>query len=122
VNVTVQKPGNLQIDNHKGDVQLAIPPNTALKIEARTHEGEIESDFEEIKVQNEHRQSSASGSIGTNGPRVAINCDRGTIEIRRGTVAVAPPVPPSVPAMPGHPAKPGKALPAPKAAPVESEN
>jgi DUF4097 and DUF4098 domain-containing protein YvlB len=123
VNVTVQKPGNLQIDNHKGDVQLAIPPNTALKIEARTHEGEIESDFEEIKVENEHRQSSASGSIGTNGPRVAINCDRGTIEIRRGTVAVAPPVPPAVPAVPGHPGKPaGKALPAPKAAPVESEN
>jgi hypothetical protein len=46
-----------------------------------------------------------------------MNCEKGQIEIRKGTVAaVAPPAPP-VP-----PGKPAKALPAPKAAPVESEN
>jgi DUF4097 and DUF4098 domain-containing protein YvlB len=122
VEVGLHKPGNIQIDNRKGDVQISIPPATALKIEARTREGEIQSDFEEIKVDGEHRQSSASGSIGTNGPRMAINCDKGTIEIRRGTVVAAPPTPPTPPAMPGKPGKPAKALPAPKAAPVETEN
>jgi len=119
VSIGLQKPGNIQIDNRKGDVQITVPPKTALKVEARTHEGDIQSDFDEIKVDSQGRQASASGSIGTNGPRVAINCDKGDIEIRKGTVAVAPPAPPEPPAVPG---KPTKALPAPRAKPVESEN
>jgi DUF4097 and DUF4098 domain-containing protein YvlB len=123
VEVGLHKPGNIQIDNRKGDVQISIPPNTAIKVEARTREGEIESDFDEIKVENSERQSSASGSIGTNGPRLAINCDKGTIEIRKGTGAVVAPAEPAPPAMPAKPgSKPAKALPAPKAPPVESEN
>lgn len=123
VEVGLHKPGNIQIDNRKGDVQIAIPPNTAMKVEARTHGGEIETDFDEIKVTNHESQWSASGSIGNNGPKLAINCDKGTIEIRKGTVSVAPPAPPAAPAAPSvKPSKPTKALPAPKAAPVESEN
>ena len=120
VEVGLRKPGNIQIDNRKGDVQVSIPPNTAIKVEARTHQGEIQSDFEEIKVDNHDRESSASGSIGTNGPKLVMNCEKGTIEIRKGTVATAtPPAPPSPPVAPG---KPAKALSAPKAKPVESEN
>jgi DUF4097 and DUF4098 domain-containing protein YvlB len=116
VEVGVFKPGNIQIDNRKGDVQITIPPNTALRVEARTREGEIETDFDEIKVENQHGQSSGNGSIGTNGPKLAINCEKGTIEIRKGTVAVAPPSPAPKPG----PAP--KALPAPKVKPMESEN
>jgi len=122
VNVAVMKPGSLQIDNRKGDVQVTIPPNTALKVEARTREGEIESDFEEIKIDNQDRHSSATGSIGSNGPRLAINCEKGQIEIRKGTVAAVPPSPPTPPAALATPGKATKALPAPKAKPVESEN
>jgi len=122
VNVSLQKPGNIQIDNHKGDVQLAVPPKTALQLEARTRQGDIQSDFEEIKAESHGREASASGSIGTNGSHIAINCDHGDIEIRKGTLAVAPPTPPVPPAVPGQSGKPTKALPAPKAKPVESEN
>jgi DUF4097 and DUF4098 domain-containing protein YvlB len=122
VEVGLYKPGNIQIDNRKGDVQVSIPPNTAVKVEARTRQGEIESDFEEIKVDNHDNQSSASGSIGTNGPRLVMNCEKGRIEIRKGTVAVVPPAPPIPPATPAKGGKPAKALPAPKAKPVESEN
>ncbi|MGA2457003.1 MAG: DUF4097 family beta strand repeat-containing protein [Terriglobales bacterium] len=122
VSVGLYKPGNIEIDNRRGDVQVSIPPNTAIKVEARTHEGEITSDFDEIKVDNKDRQSSASGSIGTNGPRLVMNCDKGTIEIRKGTVAVVAPAPPIPPATPANPSKPAKALRAPKAKPVESEN
>ncbi len=121
VEVGLHKPGNIQIDNRKGDVRVSIPPNTAIKVEARTREGEISSDFEEIKVDNRDRQSSASGAVGTNGPRLVMNCEKGSIEIRKGTVAVVPPAPPIPPATPNL-GKPAKALPAPKAKPVESEN
>jgi DUF4097 and DUF4098 domain-containing protein YvlB len=117
VEVGLRKPGNIQIDNRKGDVQVSIPPNTPMKVEARTHEGDISTDFEEIKVESTNNQSSASGSIGTNGSKLAVNCDKGDIEIRKATLA--PPAPPATPAKPG---KSEKALPAPKAPPVESEN
>lgn len=119
VEVGLHKPGNIQIDNRKGDVQISIPPNTALKVEARTRVGEIQSDFDDIKVDNRDKGSSASGSIGSNGSRLAINCDKGDIQIRKGTVAVTAPAPPAPPVAPG---KQPKALPAPKAPPVESEN
>ena len=122
VAVGLYKPGNIQIDNRKGDVQVTIPPNTAIKVEARTHEGEIESDFDEIKVDSRNRESSASGSIGSNGPPLKLNCEKGDIEIRKGAVAVVPPAPPTPPATPPNPGKRLKALPAPKAKPVESEN
>ena len=122
VNVSLLKPGNIQIDNHKGDVQLAFPPKTAFQLEARTRQGDIQSDFDEIKGESHDHGSSASGSVGTNGSHIAINCDHGDIEIRKGTVAVALPTPPVPPAVPGQSGKPTKALPAPKAKPVESEN
>jgi DUF4097 and DUF4098 domain-containing protein YvlB len=70
VEVGLRKPGNIQIDNRKGDVQISIPPNTPVKVEARTREGEIESDFDEIKVDNRDKQSSANGSIGVRTARV----------------------------------------------------
>jgi hypothetical protein len=120
VEVGLRKPGNIQIDNRKGDVQVSIPPNTPMKVEARTREGDISSDFEEIKVESNDKQSSASGSIGTNGPKLVVNCEKGDIEIRKATVA--PLAPPASPATPTKPGKPPKALPAPKAPPVESEN
>ena len=120
VEVGLRKPGNIQIDNRKGDVQVSIPPNTAVKVEARTRQGDIESDFDEIKIENHDNQSSASGSIGTNGPKLVMNCDKGAIQIRKGTVAVVAPVPPLAP-VPAKPGKP-KTLPAPKAPPVQSEN
>ena len=122
VTVGLHKPGNIQIDNRKGDIQVSIPPNTAVKVEARTREGDIESDFSEVKVDNQDRQASANGSIGSNGPHLIINSNRGSIEIRKGTVAVTAPAPPAPPATPPKSGKPAKALPAPKATLVESDN
>jgi hypothetical protein len=122
VEVGVHSPGNIQIENRKGDVQVTIPPNTAIKIEARSRGGEISSDFSELQINNGDGQASASGSIGNNGPKLVINNEHGTVEIRKGTVTVATPPAPAVPSGPGKPAKPAKALPTPKSTPVETEN
>ena len=122
VEVGLHNPGNIQIENRKGDVQVTIPPNTAIRIEARSRGGEISSDFSELQINNAESQASANGSIGNNGPKLVINNEHGSVEIRKGTVTVAAPAPPAVPSVPAKPAKPARALPAPKAAPVESEN
>ena len=119
VEVGVHKAGNIQIENRKGDVQVTVPPNVAFQVEARARSGgEISSDFSELKIESSENQSSATGSIGSNGPRLVINNEHGSIEINKGTVSVAPPTPPPTPGV----GKPGKALPAPKAPPEESEN
>lgn len=115
VEVTLHKPGNIQIENRKGDVQVTIPPNTPLRVEAHSRGGEISSDFNELQVNNSENQSNASGSIGNNGPKLVISSEHGTIEILKGSVA--PPPPPSAPG-----GKPGKSLPAPPTPPVETEN
>jgi DUF4097 and DUF4098 domain-containing protein YvlB len=120
VSVSLHKPGNVQIDNRKGDVQISIPPSVAAKIDARTRGGDIESDFSELKIESGDKQSTATGSIGNNGPHLIVNSG-GTIEIRRASVATVP-SPPPVPAIPARPAKPARTSPGPKAAPVESEN
>jgi hypothetical protein len=122
VEVGLHNPGNIQIENRKGDVQVTIPPNTAIKIEARSRGGEISSDFSELQINNGDGQASANGSIGNNGPKLVINNEHGTVEIRKGTVTVATPPAPPLPAAPGKPAKPAKALPTPKSTPVETEN
>src|SRR6266481_9176669 len=111
VEVGLHNPGNIQIENRKGDVQVTIPPNTAIKIEARSRGGEISSDFSELQINNGDGQASANGSIGNNGPKLVINNEHGTVEIRKGTVTVATPPAPPLPAAPGKPAKPAKALP-----------
>src|SRR5450759_181989 len=40
VEVGLHNPGNIQIDNRKGDVRVSIPPNTPIKVEARTRQGD----------------------------------------------------------------------------------
>ena len=102
------------------DANLNVCPKCQrhFKVDARTRHGDISSDFGEVKVESGDRESTASGSIGSNGPHLIINGDNGTIELRKGSVAAIPPSPPTPPT----PGKPGKALPAPKATPVESEN
>jgi hypothetical protein len=121
INLALRKPGNIQIDNKRGDVQISIPPNTPVKVEARTRQGEISSEFDEIKVDSREHESSANGSIGANGAKLVVNCERGEIEFRKGTVAAATPMRLIEPAPPVAP-RPGKSLPAPKAPPVETEN
>ena len=116
VEVALHKPGNIQIENRKGDVQVTIPPNTPVRVEAHSRGGEISSDFNELQVNNSENQSNAIGSIGSNGPKLVINSEHGGIEILKGTASV--PTPPT----PGGPGKPGKSLPAPPTPPVESEN
>jgi DUF4097 and DUF4098 domain-containing protein YvlB len=119
VEVGVRKPGSIQIENRKGDVQVTIPPNAALNVSAHCRGGSIQSDFNELKIDNGERESNASGSIGSNGSRLVINGEHGSIEIRRGELEAATPAPPTPPVKPG---KAGKALPAPKTPPEESEN
>jgi DUF4097 and DUF4098 domain-containing protein YvlB len=115
IEVAMRTLGNVQIDGRKGDIQLRIPENSGFRMDARTRDGEIESDFDELKVNNGEHEASASGSVGNPTAHLVINNEHGGIEIRRGGVEA--PEPPAAPKV-GK----GKALPAPKEKVEATEN
>jgi DUF4097 and DUF4098 domain-containing protein YvlB len=104
VEVAVRKLGNLQLDNKNGDIQLSLPTASSFKLDARAQNGEIQSDFAELKVNNGEQEATASGSVGSGNTSIRINNQHGTIEIHKGSLqATAPPAPPKPPKPPAGP-------------------
>jgi DUF4097 and DUF4098 domain-containing protein YvlB len=115
VELAMRNLGNVQIDNRNGDVQLSVPEKAGFRLDARARDGEIQSDFSELKVDNEEHESRASGSVGNAAAHIVLNNEHDGIEIRKG--GSQPPKPPAPPA-PGK----GKALPASKPDVEPTEN
>lgn len=117
VEVGMRSLGNVQIDSRNGDVRLSVPDKAGFHIEARTRDGEIQSDFDEVKVENNEHESKASGSVGNGASHVVLNNEHNGIEIRRASAST-----PAIPATPAIPGKPAKALPAPREKVEPTEN
>lgn len=114
VELAMRTLGNVQIDNRNGDVQLSVPDKAGFRLDASTRNGgEIQSDFSELKVNNDEHESRASGSVGNGSSHIVINNEHEGIEIRKATVT--PPTPPTPP-------KPGKPLPSSKENPEPTDN
>jgi len=115
VEIGMRNLGNVQIDNRNGDVQLSLPDKAGFRLDARTRDGEIQSDFPELKIDNGEHEGKASGSVGNASSHIVVNNEHDGIEIRKASLQ--PPKPPEPPAP-----KPGKALPAPKTKVEPTEN
>jgi DUF4097 and DUF4098 domain-containing protein YvlB len=118
VEVSMRSLGNVQIDSRNGDVQLSVPDKAGFRVDARARDGEIQSDFHELKIDNGDHEATASGSVGNGASHIVINNQHDGIEIRKvsATATPAPPVPPAMPA------RPAKALPAPKSKVEPTDN
>jgi hypothetical protein len=126
IEVGMRTLGNVQIDNRNGDVQLSLPDKAGFRLDARAREGEIQSDFSELKVSNDEHEAKASGSVGNASSHIVLNNEHDGIEIRRAPVNGGPKEGVSggvTGGVPGskHP-KPGKALPEPKEKVEPTEN
>jgi DUF4097 and DUF4098 domain-containing protein YvlB len=122
VEVTMRTLGNVQIDNRNGDIQLTVPDKAGFRLDARTRDGEIQSDFGDLKVNNDEHQATASGSVGNGAAHIVLNNEHDGIEIRRAAANGGPKegVTGGVPGP--KQSKPGKALPAPKENVEPTEN
>src|SRR5580692_4256943 len=116
VEVGMRTLGNVQIDNRNGDIQLSLPDKAGFRLDARTRDGEIQSDFAELKVDNGEHEAKASGSVGNASSHIVLNNEHDGIEIRKASSQ--PPKPPEPPS----PGKAGKALPTPKVKVEPTEN
>jgi hypothetical protein len=116
IEVGMRTLGNVQIDNRNGNIRLSLPDKAAFRLDAHTRDGEIQSDFSELKVNNDEHEAKASGSVGNASSHIVLNNEHDGIEIRRASSM--PPKPPEPP----NPAKAGKTLPAPKVKVEPTEN
>ena len=121
IDVSMRSLGNVQIDSRNGDINLSVPDRAGFHVDAHTRDGEIQSDFPELKIDNGDREAKASGSVGNGASHIVLNNEHDGIEIRKASAkaAVAPPAPPAPPATP---AKPARSLPTPKAKVEPTEN
>jgi DUF4097 and DUF4098 domain-containing protein YvlB len=101
VDVRMTKMGSMQVENRKGDIQIYLPDKAAFQLDARARNGEVQSDFDQLKIDNSNDQAVATGTVGVNGPRLVVNNEHGTIEIRKASSLPEVPEPPPTP-------KPGK--------------
>ncbi len=112
IEVRMAKLGSVQLENRSGDISLYVPDKAGFQVDARARNGEIETDFDDMKVNSSSDDlSTAAGSVNGGGPRVIVNNEHGTIEIRKGSSAPQesespkPPRPPK-PRTPRAPAAP----------------
>jgi hypothetical protein len=113
VEVHMNKMGSMQVSNRNSDIQIYLPDKAAFQLDARSRGGEIESDFDTLKIDNGDQQAIATGTVGAGGPHLVINNEHGGIELRKGSMVAEAPAPPHAPAP--H-------VPAPPKLPVPTEN
>ncbi len=111
IELRMNKLGSMQVDNRKGDIQIYVPDKAGFQVDARARNGEVETDFEQLKIDNTNDQTIATGTVGAGGPRLILNNEHGTIEIRKTSSIEETPEPPPTPkgqkpARPAEPAKP----------------
>ena len=104
VELRMNKLGSIQVENRKGDIQLYLPDKAGFQLDAHARNGEIETDFDQLKIDNSNDQAIATGTVGAGGPHVVVSNEHGTIEIRKASEAPEPP--PKAPKLPRAPAIP----------------
>src|SRR5579863_6716063 len=94
VELHMTKMGSVQLENRRGDIQVYVPDKAGFQVDARARGGEVETDFDGLKVDNSNEQAIATGTVGGGGPRLVLNNEHGTIEIRKGSSALEESEPP----------------------------
>ena len=117
VELRMNKLGSMQVDNRKGDIQIYVPDKAGFQLDARARNGEVETDFDQLKIDNANDQAIATGTVGGGGPRLVVNNEHGTIEIRKASSMPEAPEPPPAPKAPKAPK-----APAPPKTPQVTEN
>src|SRR5438270_11810878 len=92
IEVGMRTLGNVRIDSSNGGIQLSLPEKGGFRLDAHTRDGEIQSDFPELKVNNDEHEARASGSVGNGSSHIVLNNEHDGIEIKKASSL--PPKPP----------------------------
>ncbi len=77
------KAGNVDVQNRQGAIHMILAPNAAFNIQARSRQGDIDTDLDLTK-ENSGSETTVSGMVGKGGPTMHLTTEHGVIEIRKG--------------------------------------
>ncbi len=90
VEIHMNKLGALDITNNRGDIRVYVPAKAGFQLQAQAHDGEIQSDFASLKIENGDSGGTGTGSANGGGPRMVLNNEHGSIEVRSGALIPIP--------------------------------
>jgi len=98
---------DIEVENHSGPIDIAVPANANFQIEATARRGEVHSEFEDLKAQGDSDVQRIQGHVGGDSPAtLKLNTTYGTIRLKKSnpeTEHAAPagrPEPPTAPQTP----------------------
>jgi DUF4097 and DUF4098 domain-containing protein YvlB len=97
VELHMTKLGSMQVENRKGDIEIYVPDKAGFQVDARASGGDVETDFDALKIDNSNDTATAVGMVGGGGPHLVVNNEHGSIEIRKRSSAAELPTPPTPP-------------------------
>jgi len=122
--VAIEPTGSYSIDakNTKGDVEVTLPPNASVMVEAHTRNGDIVNDYGTTSSEDGNSVQVANFRVGSGGPKVLLSAENGDVHVKKGSGFPSVPAVPRISAVPAAPPKEHEApatphLKAPKAAP-----
>ncbi len=102
VDVTNTPPlNNVTIENRNGSVEVTLPEHASFAYQLEANNGDIESEFSEIKVPDGGLQKKIlSGTVGGGGsptPTIRISTSQGDVSLKKASIQPLPPLPPLPP-------------------------
>ena len=105
VDVTSAPPlSNVTVENRNGSVNLTLPEQASFAYQLDATNGDIDSEFPEIKIpETDLQRKTVSGTAGKGGPMLRISTTQGDISLKQASVMPLPPMPPAPPKLTGLP-------------------
>ena len=87
--------GNVTVENRNGSVNLSLPEQANFAYQLDATNGDIDSDFADIKIpEGGLQKKTISGSVGKGGSLLHISTSQGDISVKKASVMPLPPLPP----------------------------
>ena len=74
-------PEKVSVASQHGDITLTLSPSAGFQINAGTRKGDISSDFNNLKVDQNNGGSQASGTVGNGSSKLQVSTETGDIKI-----------------------------------------
>ena len=99
VDVTSAPPlSNVTVENRNGSVSVTVPEQANFAYQFDATNGDIQSDFAQIKTTSEDsRKNAVNGTIGKGGPLLRVTTSQGDVSLKKASIMPLPPMPPMPP-------------------------
>jgi DUF4097 and DUF4098 domain-containing protein YvlB len=82
--------GNISIEDRNGAVNVTVPPKAAFTVDAKTSNGDFNTDFP-LSASGSEQSKTLTGTVGKGGPLLRIVTTNGDLSIHKGDLKPLPP-------------------------------